>query len=290
MRQHQSTNPRILPFERAETIRRLVQRLRNASHLVLWMIITAIPFPSSAEPAPAAVADFNSYIASVESRLDQQHRSPGTFIASIAQNQARLRRGELTIERLTPSHGEDLPGAMLHHWRGTAFAPGATAQDFERLMKNFNAYPQRFAPQIVTARLLSQQADHYQAVMRVRQKHVITVVMDTTYDITFAQLDPQHGYSISRSTRISEIQSPGTDQERPLKPGEEHGLLWRLNTYWSYEERDGGLYMQIESVSLTRSIPTGLGWVIGPFVQSIPRESLEFTLRSVCNALRKSGQ
>ena len=70
-------------------------------------------------------------------------------------------------------------------------------------------------------------------------------------------------------------------------PSEEHGFLWRLNTYWSYEERDGGLYMQVESVSLTRAIPTGLGWAVGPFVESVPRESLEFTLRAACNALRE---
>jgi hypothetical protein len=80
---------------------------------------------------------------------------------------------------------------------------------------------------------------------------------------------------------------PGTPAERALSSSEEHGFLWRMNTYWSYEERDGGLYMQIESVSLTRSIPTGLGWAIGPFVESVPRESLEFTLRAACNALRK---
>jgi len=72
-----------------------------------------------------------------------------------------------------------------------------------------------------------------------------------------------------------------------LSAAEEHGFLWRLNTYWSYEERDGGLYMQIESVSLTRSIPTGLGWAVGPFVESVPRDSLEFTLRAVCDALKK---
>ena len=123
--------------------------------------------------------------------------------------------------------------------------------------------------------------------MRVRQRHVITVVMDTTYDITYGRLDAQHGYSISRSTRISEIDSPGTGTERALTSSEEHGFLWRLDTYWSYEERDDGLYMQVESVSLTRSIPSGLGWAIGPFVESVPRESLEFTLRSTCNALRK---
>jgi galactose mutarotase-like enzyme len=111
--------------------------------------------------------------------------------------------------------------------------------------------------------------------------------MDTTYDVAFGRLDAQHGYSISWSTQISEIDAAGTGKERALNASEEHGFLWRLNTYWSYEERDGGLYIQIESVSLTRSIPTGLGWIVGPFVESVPKESLEFTLRAVCNAIHK---
>jgi hypothetical protein len=72
-----------------------------------------------------------------------------------------------------------------------------------------------------------------------------------------------------------------------LGPGEEHGFLWRMNTYWSYEERDGGLCIQIESVTLSRSIPIGLGWAIGPFIESVPRDSLEFTLRATSDALRK---
>jgi hypothetical protein len=123
--------------------------------------------------------------------------------------------------------------------------------------------------------------------MRVRQRHVITVVMDTAYDVTFSTLDPLRGYSISRSTQISEIDSPGAPRERALTPAQDHGFLWRLNTYWTYEERDGGLYIQIESVSLTRSIPTGLAWAVGPFVESVPRESLDFTLRATSAALRK---
>jgi hypothetical protein len=176
---------------------------------------------------------------------------------------------------------------MLHHWRGTAYAPGAKAADFERLMKNLGAYPQVYSPQVTQAKVLAQHGDRLQATMRVWQKHVLTVVMDTLYDIDFGRLDPRHGYTLSRSTRISEIDSPGTPNEHALNAKDEHGFLWRLNTYWSYEERDGGLYMQIESVSLTRAIPTGLGWAIGPFVQSVPRESLEFTLRSTCNALRR---
>ena len=254
------------------------------------MLLSAAPLSLTAEPAPAALSAFNSYISAVESRLAQQHRSPNCFLAPVTpaeQSEMRLRKGELIIEQITPSTPVDLPGAMLHHWRGTAFAPGATAADFERLMKDFNAYPQHYSPQVLQAKILSQQGDHFQIMMRVRQKHILTVVMDTTYDVNFARLDATHGYSISRSTQISEIDSPGTDHERALSASEEHGYLWRLYTYWSYEERDGGLYMQIESVSLTRSIPRGLGWAIGPFVSSVPRESLEFTLRSTCNALRR---
>jgi hypothetical protein len=243
----------------------------------------------AAQPSAAVVSSFNAYAATLEARLAQQHRQPRGFLASVPRPQAetRLRQGELIVEQLTPTTGKDWPGAMLHDWRGTAFVAGAKASDFERLMRDFNAYPRHFAPQVVQARVTSQQGDRLQAVMRVRQKHVITVVMDTAYDVIFARLDAQHSYSISRSTKIDEIDSPGTSSERTLTPGEAHGFLWRLNTYWSYEERDGGLYMQIESISLTRSIPTGLAWAIGPFVESVPRESLEFTLRSVCSALHK---
>jgi len=258
--------------------------------LLSLLLLVAAPGRAAAEAPPAAVSAFNSYIGMVESRIDRQHRSRTGFLAPLApdaQNEARLRQGELIIEQITPPAGTDSSGAMLHHLRGTAFAAGAKGADFDRLMRNFNAYPQHFSPEVLQAKVLSQQGDHFQASMRVRQRHVITVVMDTTYDIIFGRLDAQRGYSISRSTRISEIDSPGTANERVLKPTEEHGFLWRQNTYWSYEERDGGLYMQVESVSLTRSIPTGLGWAIGPFVESVPRESLEFTLRATCNALRR---
>ena len=265
--------------------RRQSSNSRMISTFCGLMFLVATSYRVVAEAPAAAVLAFNSYIGAVEARLARQHESREAFLAPEAAD--RLRRRELIVERITPAAGAELPGAMLHDWRGTVFVPGATAADFERLMKDFGSYPRIYAPQVVQTKVLVQQGDHLQAVMRVRQKHVITVVMDTAYDVMFARLDSQHGYSISRSTRIAEIDAPGTAKERALSSSEEHGFLWRLNTYWSYEERDGGLYMQIESVSLTRAIPTGLRWAIGPFVASVPQESLEFTLRATSNALRK---
>jgi hypothetical protein len=267
---------------------RQVSRYRLLFLILGLLTFVAGPCCAMGEPSPAAVAAFNAYINPVESRLARQHQSRNDFLARLtAQDEKRLQQGELIIEPITPLTGSPLPGALLHDWRGTAFVAGAKVADFERLMRDIAAYPQHFSPQVLQARVLMQQGDHLQAMMRVRQKHILTVVMDTSYDITFGRLDEPHGYSISRSTKISEIGSPGTSDEHVLSADEEHGFLWRLNTYWSYEERDGGLYMQIESVSLTRSVPTGLNWVVQPFIEKIPRESLEFTLRSTCNALRK---
>jgi hypothetical protein len=264
-------------------------RFRFLLPATLLLSLAAASPCAMAQPAPAAVSAFDAYVRTVEARLARQHQSAGDFLALslTPQNEKLLQQGELIIEQLTPAGGSNLPGALLHDWRGTAFIPGAKAADFERLMRNIPAYPQYYAPEVLQAKVLAQQGDHLQAVMRVRQKHILTVVMDTTYDITFGRLDAQHGYSLSRSTKIQEIGSPGAADEHALSASEEHGFLWRLNTYWSCEERDGGLYMQIESVSLTRSVPTGLNWVVQPFIQKIPRESLEFTLRSTSNALRR---
>ncbi|MGB0123781.1 MAG: hypothetical protein WBP63_10145, partial [Silvibacterium sp.] len=134
--------------------------------LLCGLLIFATPVRFIGQPAPVAVAAFDSYIDALESRLSEQHRSPTGFLAPTAST--RLRGGELIVERLTPSTGAVLPGALLHHWRGTAFTAGAKTADFERLLKDFNAYPQDFSPEVLQARVLSQDGDRLQAWMRVR--------------------------------------------------------------------------------------------------------------------------
>jgi len=249
-----------------------------------------------AQPSPSAVAFFNTYVATVESRLSQQHRTPDRFLALDPGTRTRLRSGELLIENLTPASQPS--DALLHHWRATAFVPNTTAAAFEHLLRDFTAYPHNFAPEILATTVLTQTGvpsersvfagvetpTHTLLRLRTRQHHVITVVLDTTCDVTFATLDATHGYSISRSTRIDEITPTGaaaTDKQA-------QGFLYRLNTYWSWEQRDNGLYLQLESLSLTRAIPHGLAWAVRPYLESIPRDSLIFTLTSARNTLRNN--
>jgi hypothetical protein len=257
--------------------------MRKGSGAGRWLgwLLMLVAYPVLGQAPAAANASFDSYVHTVEARLAQQHASATEVLAAV--DEGRLRGGELVIERL--GEGQRVPDAMLHHWRATAFIPNATAAEFEQLMRDFADYPQRFAPQVLRTTVLAQHGDQYRVQMRVKQKHVITVVMDSTYDVTFSKLAGGRGYSTSRSTQVQEIENAGTPKERVLPPDEEHGFLWRQNTYWSYEQRGGGLMVQVESVSLTRGIPHGLGWVIGPYVESVPRESLEFTLGRVRDAL-----
>ncbi|SRR5579875_246776 len=256
------------------------------------LALLAVPACLRAEgPSQTALSAYNSYCQQVEGRLARQHQSQTVFLApptSSEDPEATLHRGAFIIEQLTSANAQ-AGNALIHHWRATAFVPGAHAAEFLHMMQDYGAYPQRFSPQVLAARLLSANGGHMQVWMRVRQQHILTVVMDTTYDVTWTSVDPQRGYSASHSTKIAEIENPGTSSERALDADHDHGFLWRQNTYWTYQERDGGLYLQVESISLTRSIPLGLDWIIGPYVKSVPRESLEFTLRSVCNALRPSS-
>lgn len=250
-----------------------------------WLVcgaLLAVTACAAAEgPSRAASAAFDRYVGEVEARTGPAHGLAGVD----AERMARLRNGEVIIERLTPQGGAAVPGALLHDWRGTAFVPEATVPQFENMLRQFTSYPAEFSPQVLEARLIGGADDQLQMQMRVRQKHVIAVTLDGTYDVRFGRLDPQHGWSTSQSSRIEEIGSDG----QPLSEEDEHGFLWRLDTWWSYEQRDGGLYVQIETVSLTRSIPAGLGWAVGPFVENIPRESLEFTLRAACSAARHAA-
>jgi len=124
--------------------------------------------------------------------------------------------------------------------------------------------------------------------LRFSMTKVITVVVNTEHDAQFYRDGPDRARSRIYSTRISQVENAGQPDERELPVGRDGGYLWRLNTYWRVLQRDGGTYVQCESISLTRGIPFGVGWLIQPFVTSIPRESLEFTLNTTRTTLART--
>jgi hypothetical protein len=160
------------------------------------------------------------------------------------------------------------------------FVPGATIDQALALLQDYDRHAEIYRPAVARSRLLSRDGDGFRVYLRFTMKKVITVVVNTENEARFTRLGPGSAQSRIYSTRIAEVDEADTPREREKPVGRDGGYLWRLYTYWRFLERDGGTYVQCESISLTRGIPLGFGWLIGPFVTSIPRETLAFTLET----------
>ena len=250
-------------------------------------ILLAATHARAATLKPEARAAYERYVASVEARLNQRHQSAQNFILIEDKDDSKLRQGKLVVRRYKAD--VDPPGAMVHHWSAAMLVPGATSQDFLRVVRDYERYPEFYSQEFVRAKILDQEGDEYKLLTRVAQHRVATVVLDVESDTFFGALDAAHGYTVSKSTDVREIADPGKSSEHVVPRGHEHGFLWSLNLYWSYEERPEGLLVQCETVSLTRDIPWGLGWLIKPLVQSIPRDALTYTLTQTRNEMLKKA-
>ena len=253
---------------------------------------------AAAELQPSTVKAFETYVAAAEARSATPFLWLDTRPAAERQRLlADLRKGELIIERLRVRPGGrelDVPDGMIHHWLGTVFIPNATTADAVKLLQDYDRHAAIYAPTVARSRLLSHSAsragapgDEFRFSLRFVMTKVITVVVDGEHHARFAWFGQGRARSWIRSTRLAEVTGAGTSAEREEPVGQGGGYLWRLNSYWRFDERDGGVYLEFESVSLTRDIPFGLGWIVGPFVTSLPRESLEFTLQTTRKALMK---
>ena len=220
-------------------------------------------------------------------RLPPEHRA-------VAQSQ--LRAGQVVIERLdanAPDAEDDpikpilVPGGLIHHWVGTVFIAGATLAETIAFEQDYDHHQDYFRPNVTRSKILRHAGNDFTIQLRLWEKKVITTVIDTDQEVHYQIVDRARAWSQSRATRIQEVDHVGEADERLEPVGHDRGFLWRMNTYWRFEESDGGTYVECQSISLTRDIPTGLGWLIERYLTSVPRESLTFILATTRNALGK---
>ena len=266
--------------------------------LVAALAIGAVPgLPAGADLQQNTVDAFDRYVRSAEARMDTEERSEERFLyidgLAPAQRAAaeRQARGAVPfMARVQANEGGskiDVPDGLIHHWVGVTFMPGVTTDQAVALMQAYDRHADVFKPVIVRSKLLAHDGDRFRFYLRFYVKKIIGVTSDTEHEAVFGRPSPARAFSRLRSTRIAEVEDAGTPTEKQKPVGGGHGFLWRLNTYWRFAERDGGTWVQCESITLTRDIPTGLGWLIGRFVTEIPKESLTFTLSTARKALVK---
>lgn len=270
---------------------------------VLFVSSAFVPRPSLAAQLTIQTAQaFHQYITAKEASGDRGLASRKNFLYIDALSQdgantySKLNQGQVLVQRdeecSTPAC-TSIPGGLIHDWIGIVFVPGISLTQALATLQDYDHDAIFYPAEVVKSKLLAKSPNEFRIYLRLKQVHIITVVLDTQYDVQYTQIDPDREVARSRSTAIAEVEHAGTTNEHDEPAGQlgdkDHGFLWRLNSYWRFYQADGGVYIQCNAVSLTRDVPAGLGWLIGSFIETIPAASLRSTLTETRTALLKQA-
>jgi hypothetical protein len=252
----------------------------------------------AAEPKPETVAAFDRYIRATEARMDDDARHNRFLIVdrlpplSRLEAYDQLQRGQIHIEEVHAS-GERgrirIPSGLVHDWAGVIFIPNVTLPEVIAVLEDFDRHDTIYAPDLRQSQLLERNGDRCRIYLQFFSKSAVTVVLNVDFDVRITRFGAVAYESTSRSTRIAELADPGKANEHELPAGKEHGFIWRLYSDWRAEEKDGGVYVQNESIALSRTVPPVFAWFVNPLLQSIPRNLLTHLLNDTGKAVINPG-
>jgi putative flippase GtrA len=265
---------------------------RAGAGAAILAIATTASASEEAKLQPRTLQSFSKYVEAVEARRAKEIAQAQPFLqlnrqpaAEQARIMAQLRRGEVHVERAAPARDAanaeiTIDSGSINHWRGTAFIPNVSLDDVLKVLQEPQSDKHK-QEDVISSRVVSRDGDSQKVYLRLKRTKFVTVVYDTEYDVDYKRLAPDRALSNSISTKIVEIEHAGTPRERALPEGDDHGYMWRLNSYWRYQQLPDGVLVEVESLTLSRDLPPIIGPLIRPIVNSTARESMTRTLASV---------
>jgi hypothetical protein len=221
---------------------------------------------------PATLDAWNAYVTSVEAAVDSQE--------TLSED------GTGSAEPVLGDGMIPVPGGLIHHWRGTIFIPGAKSAAVLEVLRDYGRYEEFYRPAVVSSQVLSVHGSRE----RFRTEYVnrvlgITSAMDAEYESTLVERDRRSGYIVTRCNRLREIHNYDEKDQYELPPDVGSGYAWMLASVVSYCERGGGVYVELQAMELSRSIPGYLHWVAAPIVNRLSRTYVETTLEQTRQAI-----
>lgn len=243
--------------------------------------------PKSVQLKEPTLQAFAAYIVAAEAGMDRTLHESGLFLwaDSAPERAGSVREGRIVAQLWSGSGPVAVPDGLIHDWIGAAFVPGTTVNETLALVQDYNNHKNIYKPEVIASALIRHQDNDFQIYLRLLKKKVVTAVLDTDHDVHYSPLNPTHWSCRSYTTRIAEVKNAGSAKEKALPPDTGHGFLWRLYSYWRFQESDGGVHIECRAISLTRDVPTGLGWIVQPIIGKLPGESLIRTLSATRQAL-----
>ena len=271
---------------------------RNLRILIALFLVgvTGTSEASAAKLKPKTLQAWETYQQLTEKRISGELAGGGSFLVldlKKPDERARIRKalkgGGVDIQKkrtLDAGKEIDVEAGMIHHWIGQIFIPKMTLRTLRPWLQNYDRHADYFAD-VEKSKLLSRDGENFKIYLRLVRKKVITVRYNTEHSVVYRDHSPTRMSSRSIATKIAEIANAGTATEKERTSDDDSGFMWRLNSYWRFEEVDGGVIVECESISLSRSIPFGFGWIVGSFVESVPQESLNSMLVGIRDGVQK---
>jgi hypothetical protein len=237
---------------------------------------------------PATVTAFEAHVKTVERELAGRWNGQVSFLSldSSKEDRQKLLRGDLLIKPATSPNPLEVPDGLAHDWVGSVYIPNTKVEKVIAVLQDFNNHAKIY-PEVVRSRLLKREGNEITGYWRLeRKQQFVPAVFDVEQEAHYQQLGPGKWICRAYANNIREVNDAGSSKERDYPAGEGLGLLWKLYAYWSIEASGSGVLAECRTVSLSRSIPSGMGWMIKPFIQNVPRESLASTLKNTRKTLQ----
>jgi hypothetical protein len=237
---------------------------------------------------PRTLEAFDAYIRHVEMEMEPTLRARGPFLWSEVKPERaqEIARGQI-LAQFWSSHGPvKVPDGLIHDWIAAALISDSTIDEIFAVIQDYDNHKNIYKPEVIDSKLISRDDNDFQIYLRLLKKKIITVVLDTNHEVHYRPVGGTRWVCRSYTTRIAEVENAARRHERVLQPDTGHGFLWRLYSYWRFQEREADAVVECRAISLTREVPFGLRWAIEPIIQKLPRESLINTLEATRQALR----
>lgn len=247
----------------------------------------------AAELKTETIAAWNRYVEATERRIDRELADGGRFLVldfldDAAQARREVLSGRVLIERMETRDEQDgridVPKGAIHHWRGVILIPNA---GLDRVIDGLlhTIPPEELQSDVIESRVLSRDGDALRMFLRVSRKAVVTLHYNTEHAVEYVRPGGGRAWMRSVATRIAELDDPDSPSEREKPVGRDRGFLWRMNLYWRYQQLGDGVAIECEVLTLSRSIPVLMRWMISPIVNRESRSALSDTLRSMAARL-----
>jgi hypothetical protein len=244
---------------------------------------------SALDLQPDTLRAWDLYIQNVDARVQDRLNARRSFlwIDESADRRMRVKRGDIVVGPVVGRGTQNVPAGLIHDWVGAVFIPGATVDGLLAVVQDYDRYKEFYRPVVADSKALAQTAGHQEfSMIWHRQIMMVNAAMQGRYRARNLVVDERRGCSSAESVEMREIENYGRAGERALVPDTGSGFIWRMYSVITYQSRDGGVYLELEAIALTRGIPASFHWLVSPIVNHLSINSLTTTLGQTRDAVK----